>query len=132
MRFAPFFDVKVAKFLLVGLANTGVCLSVLYATKWWIGLDDVSANLAGYGTGLAVSFALNKRWTFGFVGGTMAALRRFMLVFVVSYAANLATVLLLIRDLGIDGYWAQPVGIVPYTLLSYFGSRSYVFRQART
>jgi putative flippase GtrA len=125
------FDVRFAKFMLVGLANTVVGLGSIYAAKWWGGFGDVSANLLGYGLGLGVSFVLNKVWTFRFFGRTAAALTRFVLVFIVAYSANLLTLLLLVGPLGIDSYFAQAMSIVPYTLIFYLGSRHFAFSPAR-
>jgi putative flippase GtrA len=122
------FDLRFAKFLLVGVVNTIVGLSIIFAAKAFAHFNDVWANVAGYGVGLAVSFALNKQWTFRFSGGALAALVRFLVVFLVAYFANLGTVLGLIR-LGVDSYWAQVLGIFPYTLLFYLGSRLYAFRR---
>jgi putative flippase GtrA len=121
-------DIRFGKFLLVGVANTAFGLCVIYACKWGLGFDDVQANFAGYAVGLGLSFVLNKQWTFGFSGRTLPALTRFLVVFLAAYAANLTTVLVCIRVAGIDGDWAQLIGIVPYTLLFYLGSRCYALR----
>jgi putative flippase GtrA len=40
---------------------------------------------------LAVSFMLNKRWTFGLRGNRLASLLRFLAVFAIAYGANLGT-----------------------------------------
>lgn len=115
------------RFLAVGCVNTVAGLSVIYAAKLFARADDVVANAAGYAVGLTVSFVLNKRWTFGFRGSTMAALPAFLAVFAVAYAANLATVLGLIEWAGVDAYWSQALGVAPYTAIFYLGSRRYVF-----
>jgi putative flippase GtrA len=124
------FDLRFARFLLVGVANTVVGLSVIYAAKWGLGLGDVAANVAGYAVGVGCSFMLNKRWTFGHQGRALPALGRFLLVFLGAYLANLATVLICIHRFGLDGDWAHIVGIAPYTLLFYIGSRRYALRPA--
>ena len=112
---------------MVGLANTTVGLTVILSAKSLAGADNVSANVAGYAVGLALSFALNRRWTFGFRGDARASLLRFLAVFAVAYAANLVAVLSLIEVLGVNAYWAQVLGVIPYTLLFYVGSRWYAF-----
>jgi putative flippase GtrA len=124
-------DARFARFLLVGIANTGAGLGVIYAAKFWGGFGDVAANVLGYGVGLALSFVLNRTWTFGHTGSRAAALGRFLVVVFVAYAANLGTVLLTIEVLHVDGYWAQPWGMIPYTLLSYLGSRHWAFVEQR-
>ena len=120
------------KFLLAGTANSAVGLSVIYAAKWLAHCGDVLANALGYGVGLLMSFLLNKNWTFGYNGPAGRAMSRFLLVFALAYALNLASVLLAIRYLGLGGYLAQALGIVPYTVFGFLASRYYVFRESRT
>jgi putative flippase GtrA len=52
---------------------------------------------------------------------------RFVLVVVVAYLANIATVYVAL-GLAINGYLAQAVGIVPYTVVGYLGAAFFVFR----
>ena len=115
------------KFLMVGVVNTAVGLTVIYGLKW-LGRSDVTANILGYLCGLMVSFTLNRNWTFRHAGTILPAALRFLLVFAVAYLANLGTVLGLIRLLGVNGYVAQTLGIIPYTTLFYLGSRYVAFR----
>lgn len=119
---------EVGRFLSVGVANTLVGLLAIYAAKWFLLLGDVAANAFGYSVGLLLSFALNSRWTFAYRGPHLPALAKFVLVFLVAYAMNLATVLGAIQYLGLNGYVAQAMGIVPYTLTSYLASKYLVFR----
>ena len=123
---------RLLRYLSVGVANTLAGLLVIYTCKWALGTGDVLANLFGYGVGMLVGFQLNKKWTFGHAGDYWASLLRYLGVLACAYLANLATVLYAIEGLGIDGYLAQPLGIVPYTLIGYLGSRYFAFsRPAR-
>jgi putative flippase GtrA len=115
------------KFLVVGVTNTAVGLSVIWGAKWLAGAGDVTANVAGYAVGMTFSFLLNKRWTFSFRGERCASLLRFLMVFAVAYVANLATVLGLIEVTGLDPFWCQALGTIPYSSLFYLGSRLYAF-----
>lgn len=116
------------RFLVVGVLNTLVGLLAIYMGKWWLGLGDVLANLFGYAIGLCFSFVVNRSWTFDHSGAVVPALMRFLVVFGIAYAVNLATVLAAIRVFGINAYIAQALGIVPYTLFFFLGSRYYAFR----
>jgi putative flippase GtrA len=111
--------------------DTAVGLTVIFLVKWLTGLGDVVANVAGYAVGLTVSFVLNRRWTFRFEGHALSALLRFVFVFAAAYAGNLLTVLFLIGVLGVTSNLAQTLGIPPYTLLFYAGSRCYAFARVR-
>jgi len=119
------------KFLAVGVANTLAGLAVIYGAKWLFRLGDIAANVAGYAVGLALSFLLNKHWTFRFGGAASLAAVRFLGAFLVAYSLNLVTVLACIRVLGIDDYLAQAIGVIPYTVSFYAMSKGFVFRNRR-
>lgn len=124
-------DLSSVRFLIVGLANTSVGLLIIYLGKWLMGLDDIAANMVGYSCGLILSFVLNKRWSFRYSGSSGPALFRFFLVILVAYLLNLGLTLVAINSLGINSYFAQALGVVPYTVITYFGSRYYVFPDSR-
>lgn len=114
------------RFLFVGLANTAVALGVIFFAKIWLGLSDALANVLGYACGLTLSFLLNRRWTFRHSGALGRSVPTFLLVQAVAYFLNLYCVLMLI-DWGVNSFLAQALGIPPYTIMSYLGSRYLVF-----
>ena len=119
--------VQFARFIGVGVLNTVLGLAVIVAAKALLGWSDLLANASGYSVGLLASFVLNRAWTFRDRGDVSPALLRFIGAFALAYAANLATVFGL-RDLAsMDAYLAQAAGVVPYTVLFFFASRSFVF-----
>jgi putative flippase GtrA len=120
-------DARLARFLIVGMANTIAGLLVIFVCKGLMGMGDIMSNLLGYGIGIALGFLLNKRWTFEYVGGTCRAFWRYLVVVTLAYGANLATVLFGIVTLHLNSYLAQAAGILPYTVVSYLGSRFIVF-----
>jgi putative flippase GtrA len=115
------------RFLLVGLANSTIGLSIIFLLKWQGG-SDITANVFGYATGLIVSFALNRQWTFDHSGSVLPAAWRFLLVFAIAYVANLLTLLALVRLVQMNAYAAQVLGVPPYTAIFYVGSRYFAFR----
>jgi putative flippase GtrA len=48
-----------------------------------------------------------------------------------AYLINLATVMLLIKLVGVARSIAHALGVVPYTLAGYLGSRFFAFRDPR-
>jgi len=118
------------KFIAVGLTNTAVGISIIYLLKWF-GAGDVAANAAGYAVGLMVSFVLNRRWTFEHSGAVVPAALRFLMIFAGAYLVNLLTVLALLKVFHVNGYIAQLMGVPPYTILFYLGSRYFAFRRER-
>jgi putative flippase GtrA len=114
------------RFLLVGALNTLIGLSAIYLGKFALGLPDVPANVVGYAVGLAVSFWGNAAWTFEYRGRLGPSAARYLAVFAVAYATNLA-VLLALKSAGVDGYLAQAASTVPYAVTFYVLSRLFVF-----
>ncbi len=116
------------RFLLVGVVNTLVGLSIIYAAKALLGMGDGWANACGYAVGVCVSFTLNRRWTFSHRGATAPAALRFLVVVAIAYAMNLLTVMLCIHGLAMNSYLAQALGVPPYTLTAFALSRLWAFR----
>ena len=116
----------VLRFIVVGLANTLIALTLIFLAKGVFGFGDAAANGLGYAVGLSVGFVLNRNWTFRHSGSIARSLPTFLLVQGAAYTLNLICVLALVEH-GVNGYWAQVLGIPPYTLVSYFGSRWVAF-----
>jgi putative flippase GtrA len=117
----------VLRFLAVGVLNTCVGLGSIFAFKYFLGLGDAPANFCGYLIGLTNSFFWNRRWTFSHSGRIGIAAARFLLVFVVAYAVNLAVALICIHLLGVNAYLAHAIATAPYTVIFYLGSRYFAF-----
>ena len=114
------------RFAGVGVINTLLCLAVIFGLKALAGVADLPANIAGYVLGLACSFLLNRRWTFGHTDRLLPALLRFLLVFLGSYLLNIGIVLSLIH-FGFNDYLAHIAGMPAYSIVFYFGCRYFVF-----
>jgi putative flippase GtrA len=121
-------DVKFLRFLLVGIVNTLVGLSIIYMNKWLIGLGDIISNIIGYSVGLTISFNLNSRWTFKYNGNYITAIAKFLFVFLIAYSVNLITVMFCIKILFMNSYLSQAIGVPPYTIIFYLGSKLFAFR----
>lgn len=124
-------DFRAWRFAVVGLANTAIGLTVIFACKALLGLGDLEANLIGYSAALILGFALNKRWTFEHRGKTSEALGRYLLVLAAAYLSNLTLVLFAIEVMGVGSYWAQAFGVVPYAMTGYLGSRFFAFAKLK-
>jgi len=118
-----------ARFLVVGVANTLVGLSVIFAAKYFFDARDVVANAIGYAVGICVSFTLNSRWTFAYKGCWVSAVVKFFVATGIAYVANLATVVTAIDLLNLNTYLAQAMGMPVYTVTAYLASRYIVFRK---
>jgi putative flippase GtrA len=117
-------------FCLVGAANSLVGLAVIFALKYWGSWHDGWANAVGYAVGVTMSFVLNKTLTFAHRGTVPKAAIKFAAVQLIAYLLNLGCVLALI-NLGLNNYIAQAMGVLPYTLAGFLGSKFFAFRQSR-
>lgn len=117
---------QVVRYLLVGVVNTMVGLSIIFALMH-AGVADVVANAIGYAIGLCVSFVLNGKWTFGATALDAGRLLRFLLVVGVAYLANLAALIVARDALGWGGHLGQLAGAVAYTTVGFAGSRWFAF-----
>ena len=113
-------------FCLVGVANTIVGLSVIFALMW-LGLGDVLANMIGYAAGFCLGYLLNTRVTFNSQRSRSGA-TKYVLLMLICYCLNLAVMLFLRDAVGIDRHVAQIAGMITYTSVGFIGSRFFVFR----
>lgn len=123
-------SVRVARFLAVGVLNTSVGLATIYVCKWFLGTGDVVSNVIGYAVGLINSFSWNRNLTFAHSGAVLPAAVRFVIVFLIAYSLNLVTVLAAIHVFAVNSYLAHAIGIAPYTVFFYLGSKYFAFRSA--
>lgn len=112
----------------VGLANTAISLITIYAAIFFFSTGPAVANAIGYAIGLAVSFALNRLWTFGDSRSFGKLLPRYLLVAAISYLVNLSVVLVATHRLGVGPYLVQIFGMGVYTVTMFLGCRWFVFR----
>ena len=115
------------RFLFIGVINTLFGLSIIFALKYFLNFSDIYANLFGYITGFLFSFFMHGKHTFKFNGNIKAAVLRYLLIIISAYLSNLSIVLHLI-DLGVNSYISQTLGLIPYILVSYFGSKYFVYK----
>lgn len=119
---------QLVRFLIVGVLNTCVGLSCIFAAMWLFDLDYRVANALGYAAGCGVGFVLNRLWTFRYRGSWWSSLVRWLGIVGVAYALNLVVVIALHQDLDVDPYLAQFGGIVVYTVAAFLGGRHFAFR----
>lgn len=123
-------DYRFVRFLIVGFTNTLVGLLIIYSCKWLLEMGDITANFIGYGIGMILGFMLNKNWTFKYKGEITPTFLRYIFVLISAYLINLSTVIYAINYMLLDSYLAQALGVLPYTLISYLGSRFFVFHKS--
>lgn len=118
---------QILRFGGVGLINTGIGLLAIYAVLYFGKTGAVTANAIGYAIGLAVSFVLNRLWTFESRSSISRVLPRYLGTAGAAYLCNLAVVVVGIRYFHANPYAIQPLGIIAYTITMFIGCRWYVF-----
>ena len=56
---------RLLRFLTVGVANTAIGLSSIFAAMRFLDMSEAAANALGYAIGVTLSFVVNRAWTFG-------------------------------------------------------------------
>lgn len=118
---------EVSRFGIVGVANTVIGLAIIFFCYHIFDLGLVLSNAIGYGIGLALSFGLNGKWTFGAsVSGSRTIVAYGALVGV-AFVLNIILVnVLMLLSLP---YWvAQIGGVVTYSVIVFLGMKYAVFR----
>ncbi len=112
----------------VGVFNTALGYAIIFACMYLLRLDAVVSNALGYGVGVVVSYALNKRFTFQSEAAARGELLRFILVFAFAYLLNLGVLLVCIRWWTVHAALAQVIAGVVYFIVSFLLNKYFVFR----
>ena len=119
------------RFCSVGVLNTLIGLAIIFGLMRFGGVQYVLANAIGYAVGMALSFALNRSWTFAHNGPILHSALQWALVIAVAYAVNISLVVAVHEYFGVDRYLSQAFGVLAYTGLSFLGGRFYAFSPGR-
>jgi putative flippase GtrA len=122
--------VQAMRFGAVGLVNTTVGLSAIYAFQFFFNAGPIIANMLGYAIGIVFSFILNRNWTFGKGNSGYQDLPKFLLLAGVCYLFNIAVVFVGSYVFVFSPYLIQLAGVATYTALMFFGCRTFVFSSA--
>ncbi len=121
---------QTGRYLATGVANTALGLLVIYLLMG-LGLHHWLANAGGYAAGLALSFIVNRAWTFERRGPNWVRdIAPFAAVFATAYLVNLAAILGLIDGLGANRHMAQLVGVLLFATVNFAGLKYVVFRNS--
>jgi putative flippase GtrA len=112
----------------VGVLNTALGLGVIWGLMG-AGVGPYLANAIGYGAGLALSFFLNRAWTFR-ARDTGWPVLRFLIAFAIAYAANLVVLSVGLRVAPGAAYALQFAAIGTYSVLFFLLCRFFVFDRA--
>lgn len=120
-------DRQFIRFLSVGMINTFVGHGIIFATMYLLQWPPELSNIVGYSVGLILSFTLSKTFTFRSNGALSAEAIRFLIVFAISYSANLIVLSFSVRILGWHAVLSQITAAAFYVFCSYFLNKRFVF-----
>jgi putative flippase GtrA len=119
--------IQFLKFILVGTLNTALGYAVILGCMYLLGISAVLSNLTGYLFGLTISYVLNRNFTFKSTSKSKTELLRFLIVFLLSYLANLVVLLASIHYAGMHEMIAQVLAGMVYVVTSFLMNKYYVF-----
>ena len=117
-----------SRYLLVGATNSIVGYGVIFGCMYLAHLSPEMSNVIGYAIALAVSYMLNRHFTFNSTQKRRAEILRFLFAFAIAYSLNFAALLVLIHPLGLHEGISQIVAGGVYVAFSYLINKYYVFR----
>ena len=115
------------RFLLVGLANTAIGYGLIMYLHYGLAVPHFYANTAGYVAGGAVSYWLNRHFTFESERSHSAALPLFVGAVLVCFALNAAVLALALNVWKLPFPAAQALAMFSYTAAFFVLNKFVVF-----
>jgi putative flippase GtrA len=119
-----------SRYVVVGVLNTLWGYLLIFGFMYGLGWSPQASNVMGYAIGLVTSYALNRRFTFRSDDTTLPEFARFLGTFFIAFAANFATLTVLVEGLKAHAGVSQVLAGIVYVATSYLLSRYFVFRGA--
>lgn len=117
------------KFIIVGIMNTGITLSVIFILQKLLNVHYVPSNVTGYVMGLINSFLWNRNWTFKSNGNVLRESVVFLIIFGICYSMQLAFLVILIEVLEVDADISQLIAMFFYTAINFILNKYFTFRR---
>lgn len=116
------------KYSIVGITNSIIGFGTIFIVYNFFHANYILANIFGYALGLVNSFVWNKKWTFKSTRHSSKEVTPFILIFLLSYAVNLITVIASVEFLKIEENVSQVIGMCFYTATNFLSNRRWTFR----
>lgn len=127
------FDKSFILFLIVGGINTlvsAVLMFLLEKKGYWV------STVVAYAVGAAISFFLNKKFTFKSEGKTTKSAAKFIInvaiCYIIAYSVAQPLATLILSATSLSSLWIERIaklfGMGLYTLINYFGQKFFAFK----
>ena len=136
MKLRGFFDIKLGKFIIVGVINTLTGMVIMFGLYNLAGCSYWISTAANYVLTSIMSFFLNKYFTFKYSGDMAGSSIKFAVNIVVCYliaygiAKPMVVSILRAAPEALQTNIAMVLGMCFFTGLNYFGQRNFVFRKS--
>lgn len=130
-----FLDLKMIRFLVVGVVNTIIGSTVMFAAYNLFHMSYWFSSASNYIVGSIISYILNKHWTFQSKGKSYRTIIRFVINILVCYciAYGIAKPLVgwMMRNFtkNIQDNATMAAGTILFTVFNYFGQRFFAFKE---
>ncbi len=115
------------KYSIVGIFNTIISFSVIFFLFNVLSVNYVLANTIGYICGLINSFIWNKKWTFRSNKAYLKEIILYLLVFIVSYFANVFTLIILVEVFLLNKNISFVLSGVIYVIIGFGANKKWTF-----
>jgi putative flippase GtrA len=119
------------RYLIVGVANTIIGYGVILILQFAFGVHPLAANALGYMIGLAVSYALNRSFTFNSRRSHRTSAPAFVGAAAACFLLNVAVLQVSITVFDLPAAVGQALAITAYTIAFYFANKYVVFKENR-
>lgn len=115
------------KYSVVGIFNTIIGLGIILLLYNFYNVNYILSNIIGYFFGLINSFIWNKKWTFRSENPYLKEVLPFFTIFIISYIANLFTVMVSVEILRFNPNISQVLGTGIYAVSNFLLNRKWTF-----
>ncbi|TDT50818.1 GtrA family protein [Fonticella tunisiensis] len=123
---------RFVKFCAVGVANTIISFVTFYVLSEILGVNYLISSFTGYVAGVANSFILNKKWTFGDNDNkVLPQFLKFAVLNVFSLGINLLIMYICVDKFNLLKTLSQIIATGATTVVNYIGSKTAVFDSAK-
>lgn len=118
------------RYCITGVIHNGTGY-LLYLLVTWLGAEPKIAMTVLFVIGVAISFLLNRNWSFADKGSVSGSLTRFVIVYMTGYGLNLMALMVFFDRLGYPHQWVQGIATIVIAVVLFLLNRYFVFRDAR-
>lgn len=130
-------DVKTAKFIIVGLANTLIGSAVMFTLYNVFQMSYWFSSASNYVVGSIFSYIFNKNWTFNSKDRNKKTVPLFIvniiICYILAYGISKPLIGYLLKSTGtvVQDNISMGVGLVLFTGFNYLGQRYFVFKEEK-